>query len=68
MKFKVGDLVRYAPDFRSPGEEKYISKIMEINEVTGNILISVLNTSLTLGCSEVVKEYMIEKIEGSETK
>ena len=63
MKVKVGDLVRFAPEWRSPGEEKYISRVMEINEYTGNIFISVLNTSLTLGSTECVKECMIEKIE-----
>lgn len=66
MKIKVGDLVRFAPDYRSPGEEKYISKVIEINDHTGNILISVLNTKLTLGSTEMVKEYMIEKIEEEE--
>ena len=60
-EFKVGDIVKYSPEFCGPGEEKYIHQIMEINEETGNILIVTLNTSLTLGASEVVKAKMITK-------
>lgn len=63
MKFKAGDIVKYAPEYCGPGEEKYISVVLEVNEVTGNILISVLNTSLVLGSTECVKEYMIVKYE-----
>lgn len=61
--FKVGDIVKYSPKFCGPGEEKYIHQILEINEATGNILIATLNTLLTLGATEVVKEEMIERIE-----
>jgi len=60
-EFKVGDIVKYSPEFCGPGEEKYIHRIMEINEETGNILIVTLNTALTLGASEVVKAKMITK-------
>lgn len=65
--FKVGDIVKYSQKFCGAGEEKYIHKILEINEETGNILIATLNTALTLGCTEVVKAEMIELIE-NETK
>ena len=61
--FKVGDIVKYAPEWCGVGEEKYISKVLEVNEVTGNIIIGVLNTSLVLGSTECVKDYMIVKYE-----
>lgn len=64
--FKVGDLVKFAEGWYSPGEEKFVAVIVEINDVTGNILISLLNTILTLGSTEMVKEYMIEKIDDME--
>lgn len=62
VPFAVGDLVRYSPKYCGPGEEKYIHRVIEVNDVTGLILIMTLNTSLTLGSSERVYPDMIEKI------
>ena len=62
---KVGMLVRYAPNWCSEGERKYIHVVKEnrLNPVTGEMtrwLIETVNTKLSLGSSEVVDDYMIE--------
>ena len=62
VPFAVGDIVRYSPKYCGPGEEKYIHRVMEVNDVTGLILIMTINTPLVLGYSERVYPDMIEKI------
>lgn len=57
--FKVGDLVKFTEKFSNPGEENYIHEVMEVNPDTGRILISTLNSLLTLGSSEAVTAEMI---------
>lgn len=62
---KVGMIVRYAPEWRSPGEEKYLHVVKEnrLNPVTGEMtrwLIETINSSLFLNPTEVVDEKMIE--------
>ena len=62
---KVGMVVRYAPKWRSPGEEKYLHVVKEnrINPVTGDMtrwLIETINSSLFLNPTETVDECMIE--------
>ena len=57
--FKVGDIVKYSEKFCSPGEEYYIHEVKEVNPDTGKCLIVTLNTSLSLGSSEMVDFEMI---------
>lgn len=62
---KVGMVVRYAPKWRSPGEEKYLHVVKEnrMNPVTGEMtrwLIETINSSLFLNPTETVDECMIE--------
>lgn len=62
---KVGMIVRYAPEWRSPGEEKYLHVVKEnrLNPVTGEMtrwLIETINSSLFLNPTEEVDEKMIE--------
>ena len=62
---KVGDLVRYAHDWCSDGERKYIHVVKEnrLNPVTGEMtrwLIETINTNLSIHPTEVVDDYMIE--------
>ena len=64
-QFKVGDIVKYASGWCSEGEEKYRHVVIEVrlNPVTGEesrYLIGTLNTTLALGSTEVVDNYMIE--------
>lgn len=67
---RVGSFVRYAPAYRSPGEEKYIHIVREerLNPVTGGRrwLIETLNTNLFWNPTETVDECMIEEIENQE--
>ena len=57
---KQGDLVVYAPKWRSPGEEKYISVILE--ERGDKLLLGSLNTRLTLGSTESVSREMVQSV------
>ncbi len=62
---KAGMIVRYAPDWCSPGEEKYLHVVIEnqLNPVTGKMtrwLIRTINTKLFLQPTSVVEDYMIE--------
>ena len=62
---KVGMIVRYAPDWCSPGERKYLHVVKEnqLNPVTGKMtrwLIQTINTQLFLQPTSVVEDYMIE--------
>lgn len=66
IPFEVGDLVRYAPEWRSPGEKKYIHIVREINPETGHCLIKTLNSKLLLGSTEWVTIAMIERIHPEE--
>ena len=65
-KITVGMLVRYAPEWRSPGEEKYLHLVREnrMNPVTGKMtewLIETLNSGLrAFNPTEQVDECMIE--------
>lgn len=61
---KEGMLVRFAPAWCSPGEEKYLHVVLEnrLNPVTGKMtrwLIRTINTSLVLAPTEEVEEEMI---------
>lgn len=62
---KEGMIVRYAPAWCSPGEQKYLHVVMEnrLNPVTGKMtrwLIRTINAKLTLQPTSEVEEYMIE--------
>lgn len=57
---KQGDIVQYAPKWRSPGEEKYIHVILE--ERGKRCLIGTLNTRLTLGSTQEVDREMIQSL------
>lgn len=68
--YKVGDIVRYAEKWCSPGEEKYIHIVLEIRDHsddpqigTCRYLIRTLNSSLHyFQPTETVDEEMIELI------
>ena len=57
--FKVGEIVKYAPQFCGEGEEYYIHMVKEADR--GSYLIVTLNSLLTLSPSERVTEDMIQK-------
>ena len=57
--FKVGEIVKYAPQYCGEGEQYYIHEVKEAND--GRYLISTLNTMLTLGSTQRVTEDMIQK-------
>lgn len=62
---KEGMIVRYAPEWCSPGEEKYLHVVKEnlLNPVTNKMtrwLIATLNTSMVFQPTEVVEDYMID--------
>lgn len=64
-KIEVGMIVRYAPEWCSPGERKYLHLVKEnrLNPVTGEMtrwLIHTLNSCCSLGMSEDVDDFMIE--------
>ena len=59
--FKAGEIVKYSPKFCGPGEEFYIHEVKEVNPDTDRILISTLNTMLTLGSTSRVSSEMIQK-------
>ena len=64
-KIEVGMIVRYAPKWCSPGEEKYLHVVTEnrSNPCTGRMsrwLIKTINTSLFLPPCEEVEGEMIE--------
>lgn len=64
-EIQEGMIVEYAPEWCSPGEEKYIHvvKEMRLNPVTGEeggrMLISTINSPLALGHTEEVDKEMI---------
>jgi len=64
-EIQEGMLVEYAPEWCSPGEEKYVHVVKEfrMNPVTGDpkgrALISTINSPLVLGHTEVVDMEMI---------
>ena len=65
MDIRVGMIVRYAPEWRSPGEEKYLHVVREnrLNPVTQEMtrwLIETINSSLFINPTETVEDYMIE--------
>lgn len=66
MSVEVGMIVRYAPNWCSPGERKYLHVVKEnrLNPVTGQMtrwLIETINSGLTIANpTEVVDENMIE--------
>ena len=67
-EIKIGDVVRFAPEWCSPGERKYIHVVLEklLNPVTGKetrFLIETLNTGLFIKPRTVVEGYMIELYE-----
>ena len=57
--FKVGEIVKYSPKFCGEGEQYYIHMVAEADR--GAYLIHTLNSLLTLGSSERVREEMIQK-------
>lgn len=64
-RIKEGMLVRYAPEWCSPGEEKYLHVVLEnrLNPVTGKMtrwLIKTINSSLVFAPTSEVEDYMIE--------
>lgn len=65
MAIEVGMVVRYAPEWCTPSERKYLHIVKEnrLNPVTGEMtrwLIETINTNLFLNPTEDVEEYMIE--------
>jgi hypothetical protein len=56
--FKVGEIVKYAPQFCGEGEEFYIHMVKEADR--GHYLIETLNSLLTLAPTERVTEDMIQ--------
>lgn len=64
-EISVGMLVRYAPDWCSEGERRYIHVVKEnrLNPITGEMtrwLIETINTNLSIHPTETVDECMIE--------
>lgn len=64
---KAGDIVRYSEKWCSEGERKYLHVVKEsvLNPVTGEMsrwLIQTINSGMTFAPSEVVEDYMIEKV------
>ena len=57
--FKVGEIVKYAPQYCGEGEQYYIHEVKEADD--GRYLISTLNTMLSLGSTQRVTEDMIQK-------
>ena len=58
-------IVRYKPEWCSPGEEKYLHVVKEnlLNPVTNKMtrrLIQTINTTMVFHPTEVVDDYMIE--------
>lgn len=66
MKFKVGDIVRYAADWCSEGERKYLHVVKEVGMLNPvkmtetRVRIETLNTGMTFAPQEVVDDFMIE--------
>lgn len=60
--FKEGDVVRLKPEFCSEGERRFIFAIRNINDRTMRLIISCLNSTLSLGSSEVVGVEMVSKV------
>lgn len=66
-EYRVGDIVRYSPNWCSPEERKYQHVLRErrMNPVTGEMtrwLIETINSGLTLNPTEVVGEEMLEPV------
>lgn len=67
-EYRVGDIVRYSPNWCSPEERKYLHVLRErrMNPVTGEMtrwLIETINSGLTLlNPTEVVDEEMLEPV------
>lgn len=62
---KEGMIVRYAADWCSPGERKYLHVVKEnrLNPVTGEMtrwLIQTINTNMFFQPTETVDDFMIE--------
>lgn len=69
-KYNVGDIVKYAPQWCGPGEEKYVSVIVEVRDHSDDAdlgvcryIIETVNTSLSLHPQECVDEDMIIPVE-----
>lgn len=65
MSISEGMIVRYSPEWRSEGEEKYLHVVLEnrLNPVTGKMtrwLIKTINTSMVFAPTSEVEDYMIE--------
>ena len=65
-ELQEGMIVEYAPEWCSPGEEKYVHVVKEFraNPATGDpngrVLISTINTQSSLGSTQVVDREMIQ--------
>ena len=59
--FKVGEIVKYAPNWCGKGEEYYIHEILEVYPNEEQCKIITLNTMLTLKPTEIVDFAMIQK-------
>ena len=57
--FKVGDIVKFAEGWYSPGEEKYRFVVLETGFCGDRYKIGCLNSRLSLGGIEMVDERMI---------
>ena len=62
VSFKEGDVVRLKPEFSSEGERRYIFTVRNINDRTMRLIISCLNSGLSLGSSEAVGVEMVSKV------
>ncbi len=68
MDISVGMVVRYAPKWCNPGEEKYLHVVKEnrLNPVTNKMsrwLIETINSNSFFNPTETVEEEMIEPVE-----
>ena len=58
---KVGDIVRYAPEWCTQGERKYLHVVIESYEDVGRCKIKTLNSSLVFAPVEWCDFEMLEK-------
>lgn len=64
--FKVGDIVRYAHDWCSEGERKFLHMVVEtgllnpVKMTETRLRIRTLNTGMVFAPEEVVDDFMIE--------
>ena len=62
-QFKVGDIVRYAPNWCSEGERRYLHIVKEdrTNSLGERYLIKTINSNMVFAPTETVEAVMIEQ-------